>query len=82
MPEKPALPTYDWTIRTKQDPTQRVSVHAAYHAQESDFVVFKDGQHKTIYMIAVDQVLDIGRLDPERREVGPDGRLTPPTKET
>jgi hypothetical protein len=75
MPEKPALPTYDWTIRIKGDPT-RVPVNAAYHDDHDGFLRFKDGQHKTIYMIATDQVLDIGRLDPQHRKVGPDGRFT------
>jgi hypothetical protein len=64
MPDRPPLPTYDWRIRLKDDQALAPPVRAAYHDDDSDFVRFKDGHHKTVYMIATDRVLDIGRLDP------------------
>jgi hypothetical protein len=59
LPEAPA--SFDWTIRTKTDPNS-FRIHAAYFKDESGFIRFKDTHHTTMYLIASDSVLDIGRL--------------------
>ena len=58
MPEE----IYDWIIRTKDG--DKVNAKATYHSIEDGFIRFKTARGATIYMIAVDQVLDIGRVDP------------------
>jgi hypothetical protein len=70
---KQPLPTYDWSVRYK-DPTRDGAfayIKAAYFQHEGAFFEFKDGHHKSIYMVATSEVLDIGRKDPNS-DVGQD----------
>ncbi len=62
MPMPPAPAAFDWLIRTKDNPEDRFTVHAAYFKEEGTFIKFKDQNHVSIYVLATDAVLDIGRL--------------------
>lgn len=66
MADKERLPTYDYTVRLKSsmpdggDRTHKVEVRAAYCAPEdTGFLVFKNEDHKTVYLAATDSVLDV-----------------------
>ena len=63
-PDKTALPVRMWQVRLTTDPTQVIPVKAAYlNFDNDDFVEFRDGNHKTIYIINKDVLIDAGRLD-------------------
>jgi hypothetical protein len=63
--DKQPIPVHNWRVRLSTDPTQVQPVKAAYlNYDDPDFVEFKDGNHKTIYVVKKDALLDAGRLDP------------------
>jgi hypothetical protein len=67
MPDRPQ--TYQWIIRNRAEPTAPLTITAAYPLEwpEHDgarYLAFKDDQHKVVYTIPVDILLDVRRIHP------------------
>jgi hypothetical protein len=56
----------NWTIRTRADASELVTIRAAYPAEWPEyegarFLAFKDDDHKVVFAIPVDILLDVRR---------------------